>query len=530
MTLYPSAYECTLLNTYVEMIDREHTNTSSDEKVEITRELDDNLEMIIPAYPTDNLYKLAKELKNFTKNPLHYVNDSFSYSSFSDAIFSKLNPVVELGSRVTIKEAFIMARELIKEDKDGFFGMLLIDSNTTINILHPLVAVALADRLLDPNDILHKSKYRAVIFSTPTSNKTMNEFKHGNIEVMRDNIAMQLMVYADNSKMISKSTVISNVATLIDKAENRMFNDIIMDRSVEFDKSEFNQNGRLRFTAIAPVYMGVYGIAFPWYGSVFLYSGSPSGHSTTDTYASNISPFLSANIGHSYRSQSNDNLIFDSVCTGKLDRMKIESCKSLNRSNFDSALCGMAIETGWFDYKNVCIEASVEILSDFFQIKDKPKNLSYKDQWILDNSATVEEYLYHLKNKLSGVEEEPTIVETVIVKPKRTRSPNGTHAPRKKRTVDAPFASEPIITFNIPIVEPITTDGFTITSNPNIDETIALLTTPTDNISAILNEINTIFPDNDNRIHNDDFMDSFINAFIPNVPDANTVEPTPVPF
>ena len=399
------AYASSLFNSYIEMIEK-HSEGQSTRTVDTDNSINLDYEIIVPVEPNDNFLNLISKMK-FTSNRSLY---RISIDRSTDAYINKFTEIlfrsgstIELGN-MTLFNAIKFSEALVRENINDFFGLLLIRRDgSMLNPFHPVVSLAIEKEFkTKPESKLFKQEFRTIIFSIDANNKNIfNEFGvDANTETIIDNIALQMIMYQESAQIVTEDVIKSNIGDLIMLAKGGVFNPIQFTREMKYHSNQNIEFKGLNFAAMVPVQVAVKGVAFPWYGSVIAYNGNPKGAST-DTYGIQLSPFLSANVGYEGRDLNSNETVFNSVCCGSYDRSKPEGLYTLNRSNFNSALNHMGLDCGWATYKNECIKASLEVYSSFIELdKPKPKKLTYKEQWLLDNPMMTEiDYLAHLRTK-----------------------------------------------------------------------------------------------------------------------------------
>lgn len=413
------AYNSSIFNSYIEMIEKYAGNTQ-DETIDTDNSINYDFEVVVPLEPNDNFLKLISKMTHISDISLTSKANNRGICSyiedFSGFLFESGN-TIELGDMLFF-DAIKFCETLSKENIDGFFGLLLMDSyGKIINPFHPLISLAIQKEFSrNSSSHIFREKFRTIVFSLNTERKNIfNEFsKDAYANTIIDNIAHQMICYDEAISIVNRKTVSSNVADLIQSAKNGIFQSINLLSELKYKSNHNIEMKGLEFGMLVPVQIAVKGIAMPWYGSVVAYRGRPN-NGSLDTYGVQLSPFLSANVGFSGNELTKKETVFDGVCCGNYDKTKPEGIYTLNRANFDSALNNYAVECGWMIHKNECIKASLEVYSSFIEFdRPKPKKLTYKEQWLLDNPTMTEiDYLAHLRTKHAPISN----IETHIPNP-----------------------------------------------------------------------------------------------------------------
>ena len=383
-----------------------HSDGKNTRTVDTDNSINEDYEIIVPVEPNDNFLNLISKMKFISNRSLCRIsrdrNIDTYINRFTDILF-RSGSTIELGN-MTLFNAIKFSEALVRENINDFFGLLLIRRDgSMLNPFHPVVSLAIEKEFKEnPKSQLFKQEFRTIIFSIDSNSKNIfNEFGYdANTETIINNIALQMIMYQESTQIITEDVITSNIEDLIMSAKGGVFRPIQFTREMKYHSNQNIEFKGLNFAAMVPVQVAVKGVAFPWYGSVIAYNGNPKGAST-DTYGIQLSPFLSANVGYEGKDLNSDETVFNSVCCGSYDRTKPEGLYTLNRSNFDSALNSYGLDCGWATYKNECIKASLEVYSSFIELdKPKPKKITYKEQWLLDNPTMTEiDYLAHLRTK-----------------------------------------------------------------------------------------------------------------------------------
>ena len=414
MYITHTAYTSSLLNCYSEMIEK-YSNGESQETTLTSREFDSNYEMVVPTFPSKTMYSLIEKYrKTADESYARYRTGSDGYTvdinNFTKYVFE--NSVVELGF-MSFSDAIKFCNTVIKDDINSFYGVLMFDKNNRIlNPFHPLIASSMASKIKNDKKSLNE-KYRTVLYGCTIKNdKELFQYgDYGIIENIQNNIAHQVIIYEENHKFCTINRIVNSPENLLFQASLGEFRNVDIERTTGYFECEHDDTS-IEFVGLVPVHIGVRGIAFPWYGSVLAWRGKIQGNTSPDTYGIHLSPFLSANVGYRDGELNSNSLVFNSMCTGSRDRSKIEGIRTINRANFDSALCKFGVETGWIQWKDECIKTSLEIYAEVIDLTVKEKKLSYKEQWLKDNPSLNEsDYLVHLSQKLT-TRKEPSVVVT----------------------------------------------------------------------------------------------------------------------
>lgn len=416
MYITHTAYTASLFNCYTEMVEK-YSQGKTEETTVTDRELNSNLEMVIPALPSKTLYSLlekyrktsetsyARKMSSGPRDWLVNIND------FTRSVFQ--SSVIELGS-MTFENAIKFCNTVIKDDIESFYGVLMFENNySIINPFHPLIASSMVTKIKENKKELKKT-YRVVLFGSRLDKKINNLYEFGkecHSDIIKENIAHQMAIYQENSKFCTINKIIESPEDLLFQASIGKFSPLEINRITSYYGVEHDDDS-IEFVSLIPVHIGVRGIAFPWYGSVLAWRGKVRDSTSMDTYGIQLSPFLSANVGYRNGELTSNELVYNSMCTGGYDRSKIEGIRTINRSNFDSPLCKFGVESGWIVWKDECVKTSLEVYSEMIDLNIKPKKLSYKEQWLSDNQSLNEsDYLVHLSQKLTA-RKEPSIIVT----------------------------------------------------------------------------------------------------------------------
>lgn len=416
MYITHTAYTASLFNCYSEMIEKYSQGKTEDATV-TDRELDKNLEMVIPALPSKTLYSLLEkyrktsEISYARKMSLGSGDLSVNINDFTRRVFQ--SSVIELGS-MTFEDAIKFCNTVIKDDIESFYGVLMFENkNSIINPFHPLVASSMVTKIKANKKELNKT-YRVVLFGSTLDKKINNLYEFGKEcypDVIKENIAHQMAIYQEDSKLCTINKMTQSPEDLLFQASLGKFSPLEINRLTSYYGMEHDDDS-IEFVSLIPVHIGVRGIAFPWYGSVLAWRGKVGGSTSVNTYGVQLSPFLSANVGYRNGELTSNELVYNDMCTGSYDRSKIEGIRTINRANFDSPLCKFGVESGWIVWKDECVKTSLEIYSEMIDLTVKPKKLSYKEQWLNDNPSLNEsDYLVHLSQKLT-THKEPSVVVT----------------------------------------------------------------------------------------------------------------------
>jgi len=282
----------------------------------------------------------SNALKNLLTNDWNISTDP-SQNKYTSYLKDVSMSIIKPDGIYTIQEALSEIIDIHSKLGTMLAGVLLVRDKMILNPLHPVTALELLDQNLNANIF---KKFKMVIYTYKNRSELdsiyLSSIAHS--EKIKTNI--NAIISLTTSKVADRKIISDD----IDATNTRILQTYRISREKDED-SEYDYY-------VIPNQILTKGIVVPYYGTSVVKTNGSASHGV------NISPFLSANIVHTWRNNEDSTpLAFNSVCTGSLSNKTISGMRTLNHSNLSSPYNESCILNGALPYADACIEAAVNL-------------------------------------------------------------------------------------------------------------------------------------------------------------------------
>jgi hypothetical protein len=376
--------------------------SSSEDMQESDSNIHERNEMIFTTkYDTEECQSLLSTAKLMQDKHLYRENKLFDGKKFHVEIMSTS---LEIDGKYNFTNAMNIIGHIFLEMKDTLYGVLLYDNKdkSIFNPLHPLLALEFAKQ--NPT-----SEYTIFVFSNKNISGDIMIPSRSESDNARsravDNIIKQLSLYTNRGSISAKSTIEESKQDWISRVSDNPNAKLKISNQYYADKN--NNNDEIY---IVPQQILTKGTVIPYYGTSLIKVNTKGERRTTE--GTHLSPMTSANIANAWCESDNnelDNVIFDSVCTGRLDNTSVTGLLSLNHCNLSSPYReGHILMHGWSEYAQECVRIAISAYKDLFN-----KDLCEKLELDCDSTYAVDSELTTNWVDFPGIiENEPNPQET----------------------------------------------------------------------------------------------------------------------